>query len=232
MRTSNIAFVASIACNFTFFASIAWTCACDKNTKRHDCPTVWKQSWIYPAGLKSRPTLFFTTWTDFFVSTFFSHKKDEKRDSFMTGRHDVSFLATGVTIAIALIWLLHLHPPCPRCLTFTLLLSITTAIECRRHHCGCLQMPMPSPCQQLIPGAFRRAHTACSKISDVRHYSLTCCEAACIIVLQLKPIWIWSDDEILNRHVLYGVLSGCLMCTRYMLAWFWHPGWRWMTIST
>ncbi len=231
MRTSNIAFVASIACNFTFFASIAWTCACDKNTNRHDCPTVWKESWNLSGGTEIKADVFLHDMNGFFFS-FFSHKKDEKRDSFMTGRHDVSFPSAGVAVAIALIWLLHLHPPCPRRLTSTPSSSITTAIECRRHHCGCRQTPMPSPCQQLIPGAFRRAHTACSKISDVRHYSLTCCEAACIIVLQLKPIWIWSDDEILNRHVLYGVLSGCLMCTRYMLAWFWHPGWCWMTIST
>ena len=118
--TSNIAFVASIACNFTFFASIAWTCACDKNTKRHDCPTVWKQSWIYPAGLKSRPTLFFTTWTDFFVSTFFFTQKrweagliyDRQTWCFFSchWRHHCHCLDLIVASASSLSPLPHLHP--------------------------------------------------------------------------------------------------------------------------
>ncbi len=46
---------------------------------------------------------------------------------------------------------------------------------------------------------------------NARHYSLTCWEAACIV---LKRTWITNEDEIWIGHVVHSVLLGCLMGAR------------------
>ena len=100
--TSNIAFVASIACNFTFFASIAWTCACDKNTNRHDCPTVWKQSWNLSVGTEIKAEVFLHDMNGFFFQLFFHTKK--MRSGTHLWQADMMFLFLPLASPLPLPW--------------------------------------------------------------------------------------------------------------------------------